>query len=340
MHFEKHFTIYTLKKEWKRIYSLNNLIKPTQSYSYYKVLFHSFYLHIKEHIRRRIIFHYFKSNDDECIIPLVVYVKKNTLTGISNYQRLDYEDIISSTNNISFLNNCFNRIAIEYPNYHINIENINQDSLYFALFGAKMKPYETCVSIDIRNNYESYISSISKHQRQNIRTAYNKLSKKNFQIRLERFDKNHPIPKRLWKECLKIYDERHHVPTTGFNWLRHQLNAFTHILKKAEGWQIYVLFHHNIPLAYMAGLCSEKQHCYYIPRLCINNQYREYSPGIILLVETIKEQQKKNIQHIDLMRGDEPYKAAMGGKNHYNFQLTCDTEHLINNHAHTDSATY
>lgn len=329
MHFEKHLTIYTLKKVWDRIYLSNDTIKPTQSYSYYKILFHSFYLHIKEHLRRRIIFHYFKSIDGECIIPLVVYSKKKSLTGISNYQRLDYEDCISSTNNTSFLKECFKRITIEYPEYQLNIENINQDNLYYSLFGKQMELYETCVSIDTGLDYDSYIASLSKHQRQNIRTAYNKLSNNNFEIRLEKFDKNRPVPNRLWKDCLRIYDERHQLPTTGFSWWNHQLNAFSHILKKAEGWQLNVLFHQNTPIAYMAGLCSSRQSCYYIPRLCINNNYKEYSPGILLLTETIKLQIKDNIRYVDLMRGDEPYKTAMGGTPHFNYHLNCMLNDLL-----------
>lgn len=330
MQYKKYSTIYPLKRIWDRIYLSNDSIKPTQSYSYYKILFHSFYLHIKEHVRRKMIFHYFNSSDGECIIPLVIYNKKKIITGISNYQRLDYEDIITSTTNTSFLTECFHLIKNEYTNYKINIENINQNSSYYTLFNKFMQVSDTCISIDTLGNYDKYLSSLSKHQRQNIRTAYNKISKNNFAIKLERYDKNRPIPSSIWKACLRIYDERHNFSYSIIQeWIAHQLNAFTHVLKKADGWQINILFHRNTPIAYMAGLCHSKQQSYYIPRLCINNNYREYSPGILLLTETIQLQIKDNIRYVDLMRGDEPYKTAMGGTPHFNYHLNCMLNDLL-----------
>ena len=92
---------------------------------------------------------------------------------------------------------------------------------------------------------------------------------------------------------------------------------------------MYVLFHGEIPIAYMAGLLGKEQNCYFVPRLCIDSKYIRFSPGIVLLVETIREIINRGIGHLDLMLGDEPYKTAMGGRVHQNFELKCKVDELL-----------
>ena len=87
-------------------------------------------------------------------------------------------------------------------------------------------------------------------------------------------------------------------------------------------------------MAYMAGLYSETQKAYYVPRLCINDQYAKYSPGIILINETVKSLLSNQTHRLDLMLGDEPYKTAMGGVLTYNYSLQTTTEELLN-YVHT-----
>ena len=89
------------------------------------------------------------------------------------------------------------------------------------------------------------------------------------------------------------------------------------------------MFHNEEPISYVAGLYSENQNCYYVPRLCINNQFSRYSPGIVLLNEVVKVLIDEGVRYFDLMRGDEPYKTAMGGFVHNNYKLRCKVEELL-----------
>jgi CelD/BcsL family acetyltransferase involved in cellulose biosynthesis len=93
--------------------------------------------------------------------------------------------------------------------------------------------------------------------------------------------------------------------------------------------KLFVLFVNNSPIAYMAGLYDERQKAYYVPRLCINDEYGRYSPGIILVNETAKYLIDHGATLLDLMEGDEKYKLAMGGVVTNNHQIQISTNELF-----------
>lgn len=55
-----------------------------------------------------------------------------------------------------------------------------------------------------------------------------------------------------------------------------------------------------------------------VPRLSINMDYRRYSPGGLLINETIKYISLKEFREFDLQRGDESYKYNYGGTDYQN----------------------
>lgn len=326
---KKYYCIAFLKHSWNSIYDGFDGNLPLQSYKYYRWLFISFYL--SHRISRwRILFFLCEGKDNRLIFPLVINNRKRLIRGISNFGRLDYEDVVASKNDNSFLAEGIKSVLVKYPGYEIHVENVSENSLLYGLWGPKMKKLEKCVSIDLTDSYDKYISLLSKHQRQNIRTAYNKIQKEAWDIRLAQYDAHHPIPHDLWKKCQIMYEQRHGAVGSRWKiWKDRQLNPYTHILHSVEGWRVFVLFHDEEPISYMAGLYGDKQNCYYVPRLCINNQFSKYSPGIVLINEVVKVLIGEGVKYLDLMRGDEPYKTAMGGFVHNNYMLRCSVDELI-----------
>ena len=79
----------------------------------------------------------------------------------------------------------------------------------------------------------------------------------------------------------------------------------------------------------MAGLYNRGQKSYYIPRLCIDEQYSRYSPGIVLVNEVAKRLIAMRVEVMDLMEGDEPYKLTMGGYIHNNYQLQTNMQNIL-----------
>lgn len=66
--------------------------------------------------------------------------------------------------------------------------------------------------------------------------------------------------------------------------------------------------------ASMEGFYNEKLKSVELPRLSINEKFGWYSPGLILLNESIKRfGEDDKVRTIDLTRGIEKYKFDMGG---------------------------
>ncbi|PIK21234.1 GNAT family N-acetyltransferase [Prevotella intermedia] len=69
--------------------------------------------------------------------------------------------------------------------------------------------------------------------------------------------------------------------------------------------------------AFMSGFKDQNNTTLIIPRLSINNDFLFYSPGLMLVNETIKYlYNQSTIRELDLSQGTEKYKFDMGGESH------------------------
>lgn len=75
-----------------------------------------------------------------------------------------------------------------------------------------------------------------------------------------------------------------------------------------------MLYIDNELAAFMGGLTSQGEEDYIVPRLSINSKYGFYSPGMLLVNETVRYMiNKTSIRNLDLSLGTETYKSKMGG---------------------------
>ena len=317
----------SLRKEWNSICMANQEILPTQHYDYYRYLWIIFcWQHLLTHWH--IVFHCINDGHNRCIIPLAVNRNRKKVNGISFFGRLDYEDIVSSSSEPTFIKLSLRMVLSEYRGYHFYVNNIYGNGYLFRALYDHLSFDRNCVAITLPSSYDNYITSLSKHQRQNIRTSYNRLQHDNIAIQLLTFDSNHCIPHHLWLLCQKLYERRGRESGNALQlWRKRTQNAFSHILHHVEGHRIYVLMHGDVPIAYMAGMV--KNNCFYVPRLSHELEYNKYSPGIVLICETVKVLIAEGINVLDLMRGEEPYKLAMGGTIHKNYVIDKMTNDIL-----------
>ena len=67
--------------------------------------------------------------------------------------------------------------------------------------------------------------------------------------------------------------------------------------------------------AFMFGYINQRNHSLEIPKLAINEKFGFYSPGMLLVDNTVKYlANNTSIKNLDLCRGTEQYKLKMGGK--------------------------
>lgn len=187
-----------------------------------------------------------------------------------------------------------------------------------------------CVGLSLPASSEEYIRMLSKNSRQNIRTARNRAVKDNVKFIYDFDDKNVDIAAFSEFRAERV-TEKNRFDGMTVKW--RILNFIsTNILHR--GWyrfKEYAPYTHDgnsrfISLKTIDGkLCSafnygvDKTHRQIVlMAVSTNEQYSRYSPGILLLSAFIEKLIKDDeIVSIDFTRGNEHYKYALGGKEHY-----------------------
>ena len=173
--------------------------------------------------------------------------------------------------------------------------------------------------------YEEYVKSLSKSTRQNLRTAKNRIIKDGRQFSLvSNLEAN--LPASTINNCVSIYSNRQ-GSKYGKGFLNrisvNTINYTTAMMRKNDG-VIFVLEIDGNVAAFMFGYINREKNSIEIPKLAIDETYAFYSPGMILVDQTIEYlQENTNIRTLDLCRGTENYKLKMGGEIYktYNFTI-------------------
>lgn len=175
------------------------------------------------------------------------------------------------------------------------------------------------------DGYEEYIKSLSKSTRQNLRTAKNRLVKDEKQFSLITNYAN-KLPNCTIEKCISIYRDRQ-GNKYGKGFLNrisiNTINYATAMMRKNSGILFCLEIDGNVA-AFMFGYINREKNSIEIPKLAIDDSYAFYSPGMILVYQTIEYLQKNtNIRTLDLCRGTENYKLKMGGEIYktYNFTI-------------------
>ncbi len=195
----------------------------------------------------------------------------------------------------------------------------------FAEYSQEDDPFKidelhdvVAIAIDLPPSHDQYIASLSKHTRQNLRTAYNRLSKAELSLASNIFftkDITSQVIDRLYNGHIGMYEERQvnrYNSSRLRQWLKGKYHYLVSTLKTSVGFISEIRINGN-PAAFMEGYVNADNVSVVIPKLAINEQYGHYSPGMILVNETAKHLINAGYKQLDLARGGEQYKLSMGG---------------------------
>lgn len=323
MTIKEYNNIHLLKKEWDRIYRESERItNPFQSFTPNKIYHNVFHLSI----RRLLLqprFIYAQDGESEVIFPIIVDRRRKKIT---EFAPLDYFDVLclGSTSLIPF---ALRWIKNRYPGFEMVFSRVNQSSTLSSVsLDAIQTRAEKCVWIPFKGeSYDDYYLSLAKHQRQNLRTAYNRLDKENISFSLAEFTAN-SLPRKLKRECEALYEKRKEAKNAPRSAIKQLYTRITkpafRIMTEIESGAFFLLYLNNRPAAVMAGAYTKEKDVFIVPVLFSNGELLRYSPGILLVNEVAKKLIKKGVRNLDLARGEEPYKYAMGGTTHLNYTLT------------------
>lgn len=331
---------YQLKECWEKLYSSSAIYTPFQSYNANECYFRVYAFKGSRRQYKPLFVHH-TDGTEHCIVPLLVHKKEKILRNFSSFGPMDYYNVISSNNSEPYIRLVLREIMEHYKDYNLIFENVPEDSTLYRICSTNELHKEICAHICIGKfqSMDEYKKLLSKHQRQNIRTAYNKTLRNYKEIHLEAYGDDNPMPRNIHHRCSKMYDERY---AYKFLSTKNKLSKYirtiirkiqdplNQIIKQTKNNRTYVLFYDDAPVAYMSGFYNKDKSIFYVPRLTCAVDFLSYDPGIILILETIKVLKNERVAYLDLTRGDEPYKFAMGGEEHYNYTIIENTNNILN----------
>lgn len=185
-----------------------------------------------------------------------------------------------------------------------------------------------CVKIDFQGGVDELIKGLSKSVRQNIRTAYNRMKRDEIEFELVIYDISNPIGADSWNRLMGVYLDRlfakykksrlgpiyKYTHSLKYRYVKHDTKSLRHLPNSFHA----VLMTNGDIMSFLSAFMSHGKNELMVPRLCINDKYSFYSPGYILLVETLHYLETNGACRVmDLCRGSEKYKMDMGGQIYY-----------------------
>ena len=323
-----------VKDTWAMLHDTNAGLSPYQEYEYCSIVGKCPGLLMKYTIKN-IIYELHDTHDQPVMLIPLHLEKTNTQTiaylwgtfSQSGHLDLIYNNLIKTEAFMTALE----LIKRDIGTVKFVLNGIQERSRLHELFRPDVNNLNysvkrsVCVQIPVPFSFDEYLNSLSKHARQNLRTSFNRLKTDHKSLEVKTFV-NKPIPADVlvrlftlyWKRCaekqlplgpkrlLPVFLRNLFNPTIrAFKLLANTFHSIVYIDKKIAG--------------FCAGF-SYREEKIIIPFLAIESAFSRYSPGMILVTETIKYLiEHHHYQYLDLSRGNEKYKYDCGGKDHFNY---------------------
>jgi hypothetical protein len=337
MFIKKYNNLFQIKKYWIELTSSNNKILPFQEYDIIKRTFINYYPYLISHRQIPVFYVFFEDNKAVLIAPFVKDLS-GRLELFGNVNGNNYCDFVYKDDNI--IKKCMKLLMSTVEFNNMNLYKIREGSNTFVGIEqfCKILQKTTNVKIDMGIDYVLYYNKLSHSVKQNLRTSYNRLKRDNHVYKLcvyygsglivDAENKSVKSGKfeisNLFDELIYLYNKRH-VEHYGIksswmrNWFIRHLNFATLNFIHSPIAMTLILYVDDEIAAFMSGYKSQANE-FIVPRLSMLDKYKFYSPGMLLLNESIKFLiEHSSIRVLDLSQGNEQYKLRMGGCYHYTY---------------------
>lgn len=325
----KHTSIRTAKGVWA---TLQPSMSGTSVYQSYYVNSNVFMRMPIYMLQERYFPMYLELRDDGkpvMLMPVCRYAKTKNYCSLGKFNGFQVYDFIyrkdlTTKQMETYLSYVFQKLSAE----HLQLFNVPESSLVYQhvseVTDASALPYHISddavsnVHIDFDAGYEAWHASLTKHARQNIRTAYNRMKTDDVTMQFQ-VVRGKKLPRKQLNALIDLYCHRHaeryQVQSSSLKrfYLKY-LDFSTACLQNYSDNFYAIVYLNNKPAAFLSGLVEKDQSSIVVPRLCIDNTFSRYSPGIVLINEVIRSLEGSTITRLDLSKGDEEYKRTMGGQ--------------------------
>lgn len=268
----------------------------------------------------------------QIICPLAIDNRKKEIYLLGDFSAVGYCDLIYSAEITNEqIDAVFNSLKNRYRGYTWKFNKVNESSAlcrYLLCNGEKLSQSE-CVCISLGCDYDAYYKSLSKHARQNIRTAYNRLNRDEKTYTFHVVQGAEQLTKQQKDDIIRLYCTRMRskfgkevLPYPIMYPVQRYCNPIVRNLYSLDNKFHAMLYINGELAAFLSGLRNGDGSRIVVPRLAMNDTFDFYEPGIVLLRETADYlcREYPNTE-LDLSRGNEKYKFAMGGKTHLNYSF-------------------
>lgn len=277
------------------------------------------------------------------VCPLLINKRKKEVVLRGNYTSAGQLGIIY-TQDWSYEAFChlIETIKSRYQNLTIKFDRLREDTrLRSYLTKYCMDNHcgvhkSACVSVQISDGYDAWYGNLSKSTRQTIRTSYNRIKKANISMQVKFTRGGQTKESTTWKRVY-LYSKRTLAKNSySYNGIlgrvvsiAEAVNKYADPMTKAlntmeDSFTAEVFFDAKL-VAFLRGFVSQDKRMF-IAHLTIDSEFGYYSPGGVLIHETIQYLSSKkdglNVEELDFQEGDEPYKYRYGGTTYYNYTFT------------------
>lgn len=265
----------------------------------------------------------------QIICPLAINSRKKEVFLLGDFSAVGYCDLIygPDTTDAQF-DAVIDALKDHYSGYSLLFNKVNEgsDLCAYLLRRIASSAQNECVCVSLGADYDAYYQSLSKHARQNIRTAFNRMNRDGKNYDFQVIQGSDRLTKRQKDDIICIYCARMHdkfgnevLPYPVMYAAQRYFNPIVRSLNNLDNQFHALLYIDGELAAFLSGLCNSDRSRIVVPRLSMNGKFDFYDPGIVLLKETAGYLcQNHPHTKLDLSRGNEKYKYTMGGKPHFN----------------------
>lgn len=314
---QKIESFYEIEDAWKQLHRKNKELSYYQSFEYMQTVWNNIipYLVI---LKVRPVFYVFsKNNRVILILPLFKKILKRQYVLFGMKAGVGYLDAIyGNTITDDEFKECFMTLGKTIPGSKIRFDYVRENTSlgkWLIKTGCALRE-EGCTEIPLPDNYEEYYASLSKHTRQNIRTAYNRLRTDERKIEYKEYKYNE-MSDELYYTLQRMYIERQSIKYKKghlYKYYVRYVDVGTKIQRSDNiDERAFVVYINGEVAAYCDAIYDDDT--VMVPRLAIAEDFDRYSPGVILMNESIKVLIEERIKRLDLTHGTESYKVSLGG---------------------------
>lgn len=308
-----------IKKEWEKLYVSNPKLSYYQSMPIMGALWR-YLLPYRLILRISPRFYVFSENGNVImILPLFKKWFSDKYTGYGYKAGLGYIDAVYPEDiGVDTISECLSVLKDNVGFMHLCLEHVQAETMLgkWLLGNGGKNAEEGYTVIPFPKEYESYYNSLSKHMKQNLRTAYNRLKtdEKEFEFECVPYSEMNGLE----KELQSLYIDRQvskYKKSRLYKFFVKYIDLGTKIHHSKDiDVRAFVLRINGNLAAYYDGIFSDRG--IIVPRFAIADGFNRYSPGVMLLNESVKYLIEEGEKSIDLTHGTEAYKLSMGGEVH------------------------